>query len=152
QAFLASCLRHRVFAAGGATTAFIGAHSEDLLKPDPEADARAHALAAALLYATAAEGAANGAGSLRRGFGKAGSSIAHRLPIAFRCEADTRACVANLVSLGDRRYSVGIGEREFAIRIVELDTHRVRFDCDGLGESAVLVRDRTELLLQYRGA
>ena len=152
QAFLANCLRHPVFAAGGATTAFIGAHSEELLKPDGEADARAHALAAVLLYATAAEGAASGTGSLRRGMGRAGSSIAHRLPIAFRFEADTRACVANLVNLGDRRYGVGIGEREFAIRIIELDTNRVRFDCDGLGESAVLVRDRAELLLQYRGA
>jgi geranyl-CoA carboxylase alpha subunit len=151
QSFLANCLRHPVFAAGGATTAFIAAHSDALLEPDAEADARAHALVAVLLYATAAEGAADGAGSLRRGFRQAGSSIAHRMPIAFRFEADTRACIANLVNLGERRYGVSIGEREFAIRIVELDTNRVRFDCDGLGESAVLVRDRAELLLQYRG-
>ena len=109
-------------------------------------------LAAVLLYATASEGNATGVGSLRRGQLRGGSSMAHRLPIAFRFQADTRPCVASLVNLGDRRYGVGIGEREFAIRIVELDTHSVRFDCDGLGETAVLVRDRAELLLQYRGA
>jgi geranyl-CoA carboxylase alpha subunit len=152
QVFLANCLRHPVFAAGGATTAFIAQNADALLAPDAEADARAHALAAVLLYATASEGTATGAGTLRRGLARAGSSIAHRLPIAFRFQADTRPCVANLVNLGDRRYGVGIGEREFAIRIVELDTHRVRFECDGLGETAVLVRDRGELLLQYRGA
>ncbi len=94
-----------------------------------------------LLYATASEN------PLQRHAG----SIAHRLPIAFRFEADTKACVANLRNLGDRRYSVSIGEREFALRIVELDTNRVRFECDGLVEGAVLARDSRELLLQYRG-
>ncbi len=141
QTFLANCLRHPVFAAGGATTAFIAAHGDELRKPDAEADARAHALAAVLLYATASEN------PLQRHAG----SIAHRLPIAFRFEADTKACVANLRNLGDRRYSVSIGEREFALCIAELDTNRVRFECDGLVEGAVLARDRRELLLQYRG-
>ena len=152
QVFLANCLRHPVFAAGGATTAFIGAHSEALLKPDVEADARAHAIAAVLLYATASEGASQAQGALRSGLSRTRSAIAHRLPIAFRFEADTNACVANLVNQGDRRYAVTIGEREFALRLIELDTHTVRFECDGLVESAVLARDRSELLLQYRGA
>ena len=141
QTFLANCLRHPVFAAGGATTAFIAAHGEELCAPDADADARAHALAAVLLYATASEN------PLQRHAG----SIAHRLPITFRFEADTRACVANLRNQGDRRYAVSIGEREFALRIVDLDTHTVRFECDGLVERAVLARDRRELLLQYRG-
>jgi len=142
QVFLANCLRHPVFAAGGATTAFIGTHAAELLRPDAEADARAHALAAVLLYATASDAPA----------GRFGSAIAHRMPIAFRFEADTKSCVANLVNQGDRRHSVTIGEREFDLRIIDLDTNGVRFECDGLVESAVLARDRTELLLQYRGA
>src|SRR5258707_5716477 len=51
QAFLAACLRHPVFAAGEATTAFIGQHRDDLLaqRNDVSTDA---ALAALLLYVT----------------------------------------------------------------------------------------------------
>ncbi|MEN9314409.1 MAG: hypothetical protein RIS35_802 [Pseudomonadota bacterium] len=151
QVFLANCLRHPVFAAGGATTAFIAQNSEALLAPDTEADARAHALAAVLLYATANDAAPKVPAGLRPAFGRRHSPMAHRLPIAFRFEADKTACVANLLNRGDRRYGVGIGEREFELRIVDLDTHTVRFECDGLVESAVLARDRSELLLHYRG-
>jgi geranyl-CoA carboxylase alpha subunit len=142
QKFLASCLRHPVFVAGAATTAFIGAHGEELLAPDGDSDARAHALAAVLLYATAGETAA----------GRVGSSIAHRLPIAFRFNANARQCVARLLNLGKNRYSVAIGERDFNLRVIDFEPNRVRFACDGLIESAAFARDRTELWLQYRGA
>ena len=141
QKFLANCLAHPVFAAGAATTAFIGTHGETLLQSDGESDARAHALAAVLLYATASESAAGG-----------GSSIAHRLPITFRFNADTRPCSAGLLNLGERRYSVAMGERSFDLRIVEFEANRVRFACDGLIESAAFARTGAELLLQYRGA
>jgi geranyl-CoA carboxylase alpha subunit len=142
QRFLANCLRHPVFVAGAATTAFISAHGEALLKPDAENDARAHGLAAVLLYASASETAA----------GRVGSSIAHRLPIAFRFNADAQPCVASLLNLGDNRYSVAIGERSFDLRVIDLELNRIRFACDGLIESAAFARDRTELWLQYRGA
>jgi len=142
QKFLANCLRHPVFVAGAATTAFIGVHGEELLKPDGENDARAHGLAAVLLYATASENAV----------GRVGSSIAHRLPIAFRFNADARQCVARLLNLGENRYSVTIGERNFDLRVIDFEPNRVRFACDGLIESAAFARDRTELWLQYRGA
>ena len=49
--FLADCLAHPVFAAGGATTAFIEGNAPDLLKADMEAEAQAAMLAAALLRA-----------------------------------------------------------------------------------------------------
>ena len=51
QAFLADCLRHPAFAAGEATTAFIGKHRDDLVaaRDDVSSDA---ALAALLLYVT----------------------------------------------------------------------------------------------------
>ena len=141
QKFLANCLRHPLFVAGGATTAFVGAHGEELLQPDGDSDARAHALAAVLLYATATEAAT----------GRIGSSIAHRLPIAFRFNADTRPCTASLLNLGDSRYAVAIGDRSFDLRVFDLDLNRIRFACDGLIESAAFVRNATELLLHYRG-
>ena len=51
QGFLISCLRHPGFAAGEATTAFIGNHRDELLaaRADDKAEAR---LAALLLYVT----------------------------------------------------------------------------------------------------
>ena len=142
QRFLANCLRHPVFAVGDATTAFIAVHGEELLRPDADADARAHALAAVLLYATASATAA----------GRVGSSIAHRLPIAFRFRADARECTASLLNLGDKRYAVSLGERDFDLGVIDLELHRIRFDCDGLVESAAFARNGTRLLLQYRGS
>ena len=141
QKFLASCLEHPVFAAGEASTAFIDRHGEELLQGDSEVDSRAHALGAALLYATA--------GTFAPGRGT--SSIAHRLPIAFRFDSDAGECHASLLNLGNNRYSIEIGEWVFALRLIDLDVNRVRFACDGLLESAVFVRADGELLLQYRG-
>jgi geranyl-CoA carboxylase alpha subunit len=140
QKFLANCLMHPVFVAGGASTAFIGDHSADLLRPDADNDARAHALAAVLLYATASETAAG-----------RGSSIAHRFPIGFRFDADARPSIAGLLNLGDSRYSVAVAERSFDLRVIDLDPNRIRFSCDGLVESAAFARNATALLLQYRG-
>lgn len=162
QKFLANCLKHPDFVAGAATTAFIGAHREELLKPDGDSDARAHALAAVLLYATASETAS----------GRVSSGIAHRFPIALRFNVDARQCSASLLNLGDRRYSVAIGahmgshasestgastgastsERSFDLRVIDLEPNRIRFACDGLVESAAFARDATQLLLQFRGA
>ena len=51
QGFLISCLRHPGFAAGEATTAFIGKHRDELLAPRANDKAEA-ALAALLLYVT----------------------------------------------------------------------------------------------------
>lgn len=142
QAFLASCLRHPVFAAGGATTAFIGAHGDELLQADGESLARAHALAAVMLYATAIDGAS----------GRASSSIAHRLPIGFRFDVNAQCCVARLLSTGEHRYEVTIDARDFELQVVDLELNKVRFACNGLIENAAMVRDGVELLLQYRGA
>jgi len=49
--FLADCLSHPVFAAGAATTGFIGDHGDDLLGGDAGAQARAAMIAAAMLRA-----------------------------------------------------------------------------------------------------
>ena len=141
QKFLVSCLEHPVFAVGEASTAFIDRHGEELVQGDSEVDSRAHALGAALLYATAGNFAP----------GRGTSSIAHRLPIAFRFDSDAGECLASLLNLGNNRYSIEIGERVFALRLIDLDVNRARFACDGLLESAVFVRADGELLLQYRG-
>lgn len=141
QKFLARLPRPSGFAAGEASTAFIEKHGAELLQGDNEVDSRAHALGAALLYATAGNFAP----------GRGTSSIAHRLPIAFRFDSDAGECLASLLNLGDSRYSIEIGERAFALRLVDLNVNRVRFACDGLLETAAFIRADGELLLQYRG-
>ena len=138
QAFLGRCLTHPVFAAGGATTAFIGNHLESLLAGDAETEARGHAIAAVLLYATS--------GNTARV-----SRMSHRLPIALRFDADTTPREASLVNLGDNRYRVDVDGRSFDITVLGLDTHSARIDCDGLSENVTLVRDRPSLMLHYRG-
>ncbi|HJV86956.1 MAG TPA: acetyl-CoA carboxylase biotin carboxylase subunit [Noviherbaspirillum sp.] len=142
QEFLASCIRHPVFAVGQATTAFIGMHNEELLAKDAESQSRAQALATVLLYATA-----NDTSSARPGMG-----ITHRHPINFHFNVNAQSCIADVVRLDGDGYAVTIGERYFDMHIVDLDLNRVRFSCEGLLESASLVRSGTELLLQYRGA
>ena len=141
QKFLASCLKHPVFAAGDATTAFVGTHSDELFKMDDDSEIRARGIAAVLFYTTASEGVS------RLG----NSSIAHRLPIAFRFDADGKECVVNLLNLGDDTYSVAVGARRFDLRILALDVNRVHFFCDGLVESAIFTRDGNQLLLHCHG-
>ena len=141
QAFLRSCLSHPVFAAGGATTAFIGQHQEALLAPDEAVQARAAALAAVLLYETTGE----------RRQRAVGRRLSHNLPISLRFEIGGKAQNASLTLPRQHHFEVVLGERSFALDLVALGTDTVRFVCDGLQEQATWVRDGATLLLQYRG-
>src|ERR1700721_4662263 len=78
QAFLAACLRHPAFAAGEATTAFIGKHRDQLLAPRENAEAPDVALAGLLLYVTDPN-----ARPWRKG-----RTLAASFPIAARIELD----------------------------------------------------------------
>ena len=142
QVFLGRCLSHPVFAEGGATTAFIGNHLDALLESDADTEARAHAIAAVLLYVTA--------GNTSRASGH-GAQLGHRLPIALRFDADASAREADLTNCGSNRYSVNVDGRTFDIAIIDLNVHSVRLACDGLIERVAMVRDRTSLKMHYRG-
>ena len=141
QAFLRSCMSHPVFAAGGATTAFIGQHQEALLAPDEAVQARAAALAAVLLYETTGE----------RRQRAVGRRLSHNLPISLRFEVSGKAQNASVTLPRQHHFEVVLGERSFALDLVALGTDTVRFVCDGLQEHATWVRDGATLLLQYRG-
>lgn len=81
QTFLMSCLRHPGFAKGEATTAFIGAHRDELLAPRADA-AFDMALAGLLLYVTNPRhrrGAADGASRQRSRCRRKSRSQATRL-------------------------------------------------------------------------
>ena len=140
QAFLRRCLGHEVFAAGGATTAFIAEHQAALLAPDAALRARAAAIAAVLLYETTAAPQAPGQ---RR--------LAPSLPIGMRLQVGGETVAASVVLTAEGAFAVGLGDTHHRIALRTVEGHRARFTCDGLEESVVFHRDGATLLMQYAG-
>jgi geranyl-CoA carboxylase alpha subunit len=163
QRFLVRCLQHPAFAAGDATTAFIGRHGAELLGRDADHDARAAALAAVLLLETAA-------GVQPR---SAGRRLSHSLPVGVRFELDGRALSASVADAGRRHHRVTIEGRDrdsprddasrrpptegvrpsstHEIELLDVGAHTLRFAIDGVAESAAWQRDGTKLSLLWRG-
>jgi geranyl-CoA carboxylase alpha subunit len=141
QAFLAACLRHPAFAAGEATTAFIGKHRDDLLAPRENAEAPDVALAGLLLYVTDPD-----ARPWRKG-----RTLAATFPIAARIELDHRTHDLEIVRERDGDYVAQFDGREHRIEIEELGRDAIRFRINGVMESARFLRDRNRLYVQYRG-
>ena len=141
QVFLVSCLRHPVFAAGGATTAFIGQHEEELLRVDGVVCERAVALATLLLFETA--NASHTRPSLR--------PLAHSLPIGMRLAVDGAHHKVQLTQNGSHCFEILIDGRQHRVELVSIDQHQIRVVLDGIMESAAFVRDGQDLLLHYRG-
>jgi geranyl-CoA carboxylase alpha subunit len=138
QLFLQRCLAHPVFAAGGASTAFIEQHQEELLAPDSATQDRAAALAAVLLCDSGDRS-------------PQGRRMAHALPISLRFMLDGRMLHAGVVRAHPDRFSVRIDEGVFEIDRIERSPASVRFACNGLAERAACHRDGSLLLLHYRG-
>ena len=141
QVFLARCLEHPEFAAGGATTAFIGRHQAALLEPDAELRARAEAVVAVLLQDTAGGPRAR----------PTGRRLSHSLAVPLRFELNGRVCHAGVVQHATHDYSVDVEGRHFELEVVDLGANTVRFGCDGVVESAAYHRDGNRLLVHYRG-
>ncbi|HVR55182.1 MAG TPA: acetyl-CoA carboxylase biotin carboxylase subunit [Pseudorhodoferax sp.] len=139
QAFLQRCLAHPVFAAGGATTAFVAEQGPALLAPDAALRARAAAVAAALLEEGAAAPQAEPA------------SLSHGLPVALRFALDGQALDARLVQPRRHRHAVEIDGVPSQVDVEQIDGQIAQIRCDGLGERVVFHRDGARLLLHYRG-
>ncbi|RZI93182.1 MAG: ATP-grasp domain-containing protein, partial [Variovorax sp.] len=135
QRFLQRCLAHPVFAAGEATTAFIGANCEALLAPDDAAQAEAARLAAWLF---------------RLG---ADSPLANPFPAPLRFSLGGRVHTAQVRALGGRghdvRFDVEVADARF--ELVARDGDTVRYRCDGVQARAVVHRDGPRLLLHTQG-
>ena len=141
QVFLTRCLAHPVFGQGGATTAFITQHQGQLLLRNAPDDQRAAALAAVLLLETSV-------GAHQRGAGRA---LSHMLPIALRFEMDGVQQMATLTQPGPHRHEVALGEHRHQVELIEHSGTMARFICDGLMDSAALLRDGTRLRFSWRG-
>jgi geranyl-CoA carboxylase alpha subunit len=141
QAFLAACLRHPVFAAGEATTAFIEQNRGDLLTPcaDQASDA---ALAALLLVVTDRH-----APPWRKG-----RTLAATFPAPVRIELGGKILEAEIVRERDGGYVASVSGNDVRFEIDELDCDRVRYRVNGLMEQASFFRDGDRLYFLHHGS
>jgi geranyl-CoA carboxylase alpha subunit len=141
QAFLISCLRHPAFARGEATTAFIGAHRDELLPARADEKGSDTALAALLLYVT------NPHAPPRR----SGRSLAPAFPVATRIDLGDGVRDVEVVRERDGNYIVSADAREYCFEIEEHGSDRIRFCQGGVMQSAKFLRERDRLYILYRG-
>jgi geranyl-CoA carboxylase alpha subunit len=140
QQFLARCLAHPVFVAGGATTDFIGKHIEDLLSRD-EGDAGLRAaIAGFLLFVTACEAPHHDS----RGM------LAPTLPIPMRLDLDGVMVRLTLVRERTGGYLARIEQSEYRLDLVSIEGDTVRLRVDGVLERAVFCRDGARLWVRFR--
>ncbi|SFK01514.1 acetyl-CoA carboxylase biotin carboxylase subunit [Bradyrhizobium sp. Gha] len=140
QAFLMACLRHPGFARGEATTAFIGAHRDQLLA-SPENAACDTALAGLLFYVTHPR-----APSWRRG-----RSLSATFPLPAKIEIAGHAVELEITRERDGSYTVATDSREDKFEIEQIDPDAIRFRRDGVMDSVKFLRDGDRLYLQHRG-
>jgi geranyl-CoA carboxylase alpha subunit len=142
QDFLARCLAHPEFAAGGATTAFIGKHAAAGLAPDTRNDRRAALVSAWLLHQTAAHGGRHGASDRR---------LAHGLPVSMRFALDGAERVVSVAQTGAHRFGLILEGTHHQLEAVTLGAHEAHFVLDGLMESTAFERSGAQLWLRYAG-
>jgi geranyl-CoA carboxylase alpha subunit len=139
QSFLISCLRHPGFAAGEATTAFIGQHRDELLAPHGTgADA---ALAALLLYVTNPHAPP----------WRSGRSLAATFPLVTRVDLGHGVQEVEIVRERDGGYIAGLNSHAHRFEIEELGRDRIRFHTGAMMESAKFLRDGDRLYILHRG-
>jgi geranyl-CoA carboxylase alpha subunit len=141
QAFLAACLAHPAFAAGEATTAFIGRYRDDLLSPGASAEARDVALAALLLYVTDPDAPP----------WRSGRTLAATFPLPLRIEFDHGIHDLEIVRERDGCYVASLEGCEHRFEIDELGPDTIRFCIDGLTEQARFLREDDRLYILHRG-
>ncbi len=153
QGFLARCLAHPVFAAGGATTAFIGQHRSELLAVDAAAQAHAAAITAVLLIETA-PGAAMPVADPQTAGGSAPAErrLVRRLPMQQLFELDGQARQAHVLEQDSAsgvapadlpclaRYQVQIGTTDFSVELVAWMSPSKNADAAVAGRGHALVR------------
>jgi geranyl-CoA carboxylase alpha subunit len=141
QGFLISCLRHPGFAAGEATTAFIGNHRDELLASRADVNAEA-ALAALLLYVT----------NPHAPCWRSGRSLAATFPLTMRIDLGHGAQEVDIVRGRDGAYIAVVDGNELRFEIDELGPDTIRFRTDGMMETAKFLRDGDRLYILHRGA
>jgi geranyl-CoA carboxylase alpha subunit len=141
QAFLAACLRHPVFAAGEATTAFIGQHRDELLAPR-SGEPSDVALAALLLHVTGRHAPP----------WRGGRTLAPTFPVPARIEIDGKIHELEIARERDSGgYVASLEGNDTRLEVDELSRDTIRYRINGLTESARFFRDDDRLYLLHHG-
>jgi geranyl-CoA carboxylase alpha subunit len=140
QALLAACLAHPAFAAGEATTSFIGKHRDDLLAARKDAPTEA-ALAALLLYVTDPHAPP----------WRSGRSLAASFPLPLRIAFDHGIHDLEIVRERDGGYVASLEGGAHRFEVDALGGDVMRFRSNGLMESARFFRDGDRLYFLHRG-
>ncbi len=140
QAFLANCLRHPAFAAGEATTAFIGRHRDDLLAPRAGEPSDV-ALAALLLHVT----------DINAPPWRKGRTLAATFPVPARIELDGKVHELRIARERAGGYVASCFGKDVRFEIGEIARESIRFRVDGLMESARFFRDGDRLYFLRHG-
>ena len=133
QGFLSDCLAHPEFAAGRATTGFIEANRDDLLPDRSDAEARAAALAAALMRAGE------------------GTSLTHGFPTPMRLMRESRVHTP-VIEAGARGVcKTTLGEETRDLRVTARDGDQVAFQSEGRSARALVLRHGGTVWLHLDG-
>ncbi len=141
QAFLVSCLRHPLFAAGGATTDFVDGEIEELRSAGPADTDRVRALGALLLQLADAPSAT----------AKARSGLMPRLSITTLFELDGQLVAADVEGSYADRCRVVLAGRTSDLSVLGVEGHRARVVCDGHREDVAFVRVDDEVQFLHAG-
>jgi geranyl-CoA carboxylase alpha subunit len=139
QDFLARCLEHPVFAAGGATTDFIARHEAQLHSRDDGAQRRALAVAAWLMQAT--DGGERGVED----------TLAQRWPVGMRLALDGQPAAVRLTRRGPRLFEAEVDSVSHTIEAVSIGDGEARCALDGVIEGFSFARDGSLMWLGHRG-
>jgi len=140
QTFLAACLRHPAFAAGGATTAFIGKYRDELMVRRLDVGSEA-ALAALLLYVTDPFAPP----------WRSGRTLAATFPLPVRVELDHGIHNVEVGRERDGGYLANLENTLYRIDIHALDGDTIHVRSNGRTESIKFSRDGDRLFLLHRG-
>jgi geranyl-CoA carboxylase alpha subunit len=140
QAFLAACLGHPAFAAGEATTSFIGKYRDDLLAPRGNMASDA-ALAALLLYVTNPNAPP----------WRSGRSLTAIFPVPLRIDFGHGMHELEIARDRDGGYVASLDGGEHRFEIDEFGGDSIRFRVGGLTESAKFFREEDRLYILHRG-
>jgi geranyl-CoA carboxylase alpha subunit len=140
QEFLARCLAHPVFSAGGATTAFIGQHEAELLQREGDGDTRAALVGAWLLHET-----------VGHRHGASGRGLAHGLPLGIRFALDGGDRTVSVAQTRRDVFRLTSNGQEHILQSVLVSAHEARFILDGVMDSAAFDRDGDSLWIRYGG-
>jgi geranyl-CoA carboxylase alpha subunit len=140
QTFLRNCLVHPAFVDGAPTTAFIESYGTELLKEVAASDPKVLAVAAILMLAT---------GPARISYGT--PSLPLRWPVRNVFAVDGVNENVEVLALGNDTLRILAGASTISMSILEVSGSRVRFECNGVVETAVAVWTGEELLFHYGG-